>query len=73
MPASIAWSMIATPSSLGVRPPNIIAPRQSSLTLTPVRPRGRYFTKTLLFVSRTQVYGAFAVTGRAGTIAAMGV
>src|SRR5688572_11188630 len=60
MPASIALSMIATPSSCGVRPPNIIAPRQSSDTLTPVRPRGRYFTNGSFSYLR-QVYGGVCV------------
>src|SRR5690348_11549793 len=49
-PLSIALSMIDTPSSCRVRPPNIIAPRQSSETLTPVRPRVRYFMGCAAFL-----------------------
>src|SRR5919199_4778367 len=42
MPASIARSMIANESCSPVLPPNIMQPRQRLLTLTPVRPSGRY-------------------------------
>ena len=43
-PASMAASMMATPSSWSRLPkaPNIMAPRQSVLTLTPVCPSVRY-------------------------------
>src|SRR5262245_25209928 len=46
MPASSARWMIRTDSSRSRLPqaPNIIAPRQSGLTITPVRPRGLYST-----------------------------
>ena len=44
MPASSAAWMIATDSSWSGLPqaPNIMAPRHSGLTLTPVRPKLRY-------------------------------
>src|SRR5262245_17332759 len=38
--------MIRSDSALSARPPNIIVPRHSSLTWTPVRPNGRYFTRS---------------------------
>src|SRR5215213_7444800 len=50
MPASSARWMMRIESSWSVLPhaPNIIVPRQSGLTLTPVRPRGRYSTRSSL-------------------------
>src|ERR1035437_9221457 len=42
IPASIAASMISTDSSRPARRPNIMHPRQSGLTFTPVRPKERY-------------------------------
>src|SRR6476620_973628 len=49
-PASRAFETIRTQSSTAGLPmgPNIMAPRQYSLTVNPVRPRGRYLTETLL-------------------------
>src|SRR5215207_3016321 len=51
MPASRAAWMMRTESSWSVLPqaPNIIVPRQSFETWTPVRPSGRYSTEMLLF------------------------
>lgn len=44
MPESRAWWMIRMLSSWSVLPraPNIMVPRQSGLTFTPVRPKLRY-------------------------------
>src|SRR5829696_4990567 len=43
-PPSMARSMMSAESSSPVRPPNIMHPRQSSLTFTPVLPRFLYST-----------------------------
>src|SRR5215203_4265929 len=43
-PSSMARSMMSAESSSPVRPPNIMHPRQSSLTFTPVLPRFLYST-----------------------------
>src|SRR5215469_179213 len=40
--------MIRSDSFLSARPPNIIVPRHIWLTLTPVRPSGRYSTRSPL-------------------------
>src|SRR5690242_12877748 len=40
--------MIRSDSFLSARPPNIIVPRHIWLTLTPVRPNGRYSTRSPL-------------------------
>src|SRR5215217_4993672 len=44
MPSSMARSMMSAESSSPVLPPNIMHPRQSSLTFTPVLPRFLYST-----------------------------
>src|SRR5919112_3556702 len=44
MPSSMARSMMSAESSSPVLPPNIMHPRHSSLTFTPVRPRFLYST-----------------------------
>src|SRR5919199_901216 len=55
IPASSAAWMIRIESSWSGLPhsPNIIAPRQSELTSTPVRPRSRYSTRETLLVDLT--------------------
>src|SRR5262245_55857446 len=42
-PFSSAWSIMRIDSALPVLPPNIMAPRQISLTRTPVLPSDRWF------------------------------
>src|SRR5690348_17339729 len=73
MPASRARWMMRIESSWSVLPqaPNIIVPRQSCETWTPVRPSGRYSMVDLLVMARSGL-GDLAPEGLEGDVLGLG-
>src|SRR5262249_56827715 len=60
--STLCWSMPPITSQICPRPPNVIAPRHSSETNTPVSASSRYFM-VALFVLRAEHAGALVKIG----------